>query len=114
MAKTRKDELSEVIRLFDKVGTMLYNVRQDADAERLVDLVRLQDERIEDMQISVDHLERENQRLERRLGKWSNVNPASIREFLEDIGLDPYNLPTSLGDRLSIRDAICSKTFTTR
>lgn len=34
------------------------------------------------------------------------IDPRPLIEFLEDIGLNPSNLPQSLGDRMAIRDAI--------
>ena len=33
-------------------------------------------------------------------------DPSDMMDFLEDIGIDPYDLPSSVGERMAIRDLL--------
>ena len=34
------------------------------------------------------------------------IDPTDMMDFLEEIGFDPFDLPSSLGERMAIRDAL--------
>lgn len=68
-------------------------------------------DKIYELQAKVEELETELEQLREGIdeqvieaeGEWEDLD---VVVFLRDIGFDPDNLPSSVGERMSIRDAI--------
>lgn len=85
--------------------------------ERLIAMIRLLETRLEEERAasnqwasSCQSLADHNQKLHDRIGEWDYISdvirPCDIYEFLEEIGLNPYDLPSDLSNRLALRDFI--------
>lgn len=87
------------------------------DKERLIAMIRLLETRLDEEREAANRwanacemLDSKINKLRKRLGKWTyisqSVQPNHIYEFLEDIGINPCDLPNSLSDILRIRDVL--------
>lgn len=68
------------------------------DLEEQIDLMKKQIEKF-----TLDHADSSEDFLNE-----DYVDPTNMMDFLEEIGFDPFDLPSSVGERMEIRDRVAS------
>lgn len=103
-------DLANLQDLLMQVHNLAYRLKLDADAMRLVEPVRTQERRIEELEQSSSEAWREYNKLESKLGdlrhQIDDIDAIELYEFVEELGFDPYRLPQSLGERMMLRDRL--------
>lgn len=112
MKTETQEDIERLSMMLTEAKSLILKLTRDHDVERVVEVVRAQHRRIDELEEADATSQREYGILEGRLGEWQYyfendlVDPSEIYEFLEDIGFDPNELPQSLGERRAIRQIL--------
>src|SRR5215203_6995831 len=103
--------LQEAHSLINKLRGTVSALGISRDLANVMEMVRRQEQTLQEQREEIQRerdrcRQLEKERIEFRWEFGEEAEPEDIRDFLIDIGLEPGALPTSLGDRMALRDAI--------
>lgn len=113
------DEIEEIHNTITQLRRRVTDLTTRKTFKDLINLVRLQEERINELTQTLGRREEEYKALRRETRDWmwefggadDHSDPAYVFEFLLDVGFDPLNLPSSVGERMALRDAIINRLY---